>query len=80
MKLNTYVASEVKRTGENKTAILKKLSKDSKVSLLTLQGVERGATLEMFSKAKAVSEATGGSVTVLELLDPEVKEQRKRKK
>lgn len=79
MKLNTYVANEVKRTGENKTAILKRLSKESNVSLLTLQGVERGATLEMFSKAKAVSDATKGEVSVLELLDPEAKELKRKK-
>lgn len=78
MKLHTYVAREVKNTGQNKTNILKGISKASGVSLLTLQSVERGSTLELFSKAKAVSEATDGQVTVLELLDPDAKEVRKR--
>lgn len=80
MKLNTYVASEVKKTGKNKTAILKHLAQESSVSLLTLQGVERGATLEKFSKAKAVSDATGGAVSVLELLDPQAEEKNRRRK
>jgi transcriptional regulator with XRE-family HTH domain len=69
VKLNTYVAREIEKTGSNKTTILRELAKKSGVSLLTLQGVERGATMRLFDKAKAISVATGGEVTVMELCD-----------
>lgn len=71
MKLAVWVAKEMikdKKNPQSKTAVLKKLSADSGVSLLTLQGVERGGKLVLFPKAKAISEATGGKVTPLELV------------
>lgn len=69
MRLNTFVAREVERLGTNRTAVLKDLAKKAKVSLLTLQSVERGAMMRLFDKAKSVSEATGGEVTIMELCD-----------
>lgn len=69
MKLSEYVAKEVKRQGKNKTAILKELAQVSNVSLLTLQGAERGATMRMYDKAKAVSDATGGKVRISDLCE-----------
>ena len=69
MKLSEYVAKEVKRLGTNKTTILKGLAKKSGVSLLTLQGAERGATMRMYDKAKAVSDATDGKVKVADLCE-----------
>ena len=69
MKLSEWVAKEVKKTGKNKTTILKELAKESNVSLLTLQGAERGATMRMYDKAKSVSDATGGKVKVADLCE-----------
>lgn len=74
MKLNTYVIKQIEKTGKNKTTLLKELSAASGVSLLTLQGVERGATMRLYDKAKAVSVATHGEVSVDELCDPRVME------
>lgn len=73
MKLSEYVAAEVEKQSKNKTTILKELSKKCNVSLLTLQGAERGATMRMYDKAKAVSDATGGAVSVSELCEIETK-------
>ncbi len=69
MTLSEYVELEVKRTDKNKTAVLRDLAKVSGVSLLTLQGAERGATMRRYDKAQAVSQATGGKVTVKELCE-----------
>lgn len=52
-----------------KTAVLRELSAKAKVSLLTLQGVERGATMRLYDKAKAVSEATGGKVRIIDICE-----------
>ena len=78
MKLSEYVAEEVERRNKKKkkadapitkTAFLRELSDKCSVSLLTLQGVERGATMRRYDKAKAVSESTGGKVTVQDLCE-----------
>jgi hypothetical protein len=63
------VTLEIEKTGKNKTAVLKDLAKTSGVSLLTLQSVEKGATLRLYDKAKAISQATKGVVSVDELCD-----------
>lgn len=77
MTLSEYVELEVKRTKMNKTAVLKALAEESKVSLLTLQGVERGATMRLYDKAQSVSKATGGKVSVQELCEHEVQKTKK---
>jgi len=69
MKLRKYVETEVKRRGVYKTQVLKELATKSGVSLLTLQNVERGATMQAYPKAKSVSEATGGKVRVQDLCE-----------
>lgn len=79
MKLDKYVQKELKRrqreqesdgdTKVFKTDILKELAKASKVSLLTLQNAERGGKISTYMKAKAISEATGGQVTVKDLCE-----------
>jgi hypothetical protein len=69
VKLSEYVAKEAKRVGTNKTTILKELAQKSGVSLLTLQTAERGATMRMYDKAKAVSDATDGKVKVSDLCE-----------
>jgi hypothetical protein len=64
---------EKKRKAEDppiyKTNILKELAKSSKVSLLTLQNIERGGKIQLYAKARAISEATGGKVKVEELCE-----------
>jgi len=69
MKLAVWVEMEMKSSGLSKTAVLRALSEKSGVSLLTLQGVERGGVLVLYPKAKAVSEATGGKVKPVELVE-----------
>lgn len=72
MTLAKYVEEEMKRREKAeqpvyKTNILKELAKKSKVSLLTLQNVERGGKIKLYDKALAISKATGGKVKVEEL-------------
>lgn len=69
MKLSDWVAKEAKRQSEFKTNVLKRLAKQSGVSLLTLQIVERGGNMDSYGKAKQVSEATGGKVSVKDLCE-----------
>ena len=69
MKLAKWVEAQVKKTGEFKTHVLKGLSESSGVSLLTLQQVERGGRMTNYTKAKQVSEATGGKVTIKDLCE-----------
>ena len=76
MTLETYIEQERKRRqktakqGEQifKTDLLKELAERSGVSLLTLQKITRGELLKLYPKAKLISEATGGKVTISELL------------
>lgn len=69
MKFTEWVAKKAKKENDFKTNILKALSQKCGVSLLTLQNVERGGRMDSYAKAKQVSEATGGKVTVQELCD-----------
>jgi len=69
MKLSNWVAKQGKQHDLGKTAVLRNLAKLSEVSLLTLQIVERGGQMNNYKKAKAVSEATKGKVTITELCE-----------
>jgi hypothetical protein len=69
MKLAEYVQGEVTRRNKFKTTILKALAKKSGVSYMTLTIVERGGKMVHYDKAKCVSQATGGAVTVEELCE-----------
>lgn len=69
MKLSEWVAAKAKKTKKTKTAILKELATVSGVSLLTLQIAERGAPLSRYPKAKSISEATKGAVTIEDLCE-----------
>jgi hypothetical protein len=69
VKLTEWVAKEVQRLRTNKTTVLTVLARKARVSLMVLQGVERGARMGQYAKAKAVSEATGGKVTIKELCE-----------
>lgn len=69
MKLSVWVAREMKKKPvRSKTTVLKALAEKSKVSLLTLQNVERGGVFVLYPKATAVSKATGGKVKPVEML------------
>ena len=78
MTLAKYVEEELSRRNKKakksdppayKTNVLKELAKKSGVSLLTLQNVERGGKIQLYAKAKAVSDATGGRVKVEDLCE-----------
>lgn len=78
MTLAKYVEEELSRRQKKlnksdlpvfKTNILKELAEASKVSLLTLQNIERGGKIRLYAKAKAISDATGGKVKVEELCE-----------
>ena len=75
MKFAKYVAhalGQLNAKGEEgmtKTQFLTELSQRCGVSLLTLQNLERGSRLVNYTKAKAVSDATGGQVTIKELCE-----------
>jgi hypothetical protein len=69
MKLAIWVAKEVKKRKISKTKVLKELSAQSEVSVLTLQIAERGGKMSLYAKAKQVSEATGNKVSVKELCE-----------
>lgn len=69
MKLSEYIHKEMKKKNINKTEVLKRLAEKSKVSKLTLHNVSKGGCMTMYDKAKAVSEATRGAVTVKELCE-----------
>ncbi len=71
MNLRDWVTEQVKASDTPKTreAVLRDLSTVCGVHYVTLSQAERGAQLRLFLKAKAISQATGHQVTVLELCD-----------
>jgi len=69
MKLSEWVTKEVKEKKSNKTAVLKDLSENSGVSLVTLQSVAKGMPLSLYQKARSVQDATNQEVTVQELCE-----------
>lgn len=76
MTLDRYVVAELKKLNPpggprvvGKTEFLRRLAEKSGVSLLTLQNVERGGKIVQYPKAKQVSDATGGKVTIEDLCE-----------
>ncbi len=69
MKFQEYVEKEMKRTGELKTACLKRLAKEGGLSLLTLQKVEGGGRLVRYDKAVKLRDLTGGKCTIPEICE-----------
>lgn len=51
------------------TETLQRISDDSGVSMVTLRHVMSGMKLKLYEKAKAVSDATRGKVSVAELCE-----------
>ncbi len=71
MTLEQWIYDQQLTQAKTKTAILKDLATQSGGSLVTLQFVCRGSRLVSYPKARAVSLATGGRVTVRELCEKE---------
>lgn len=69
MKFHEYVENQMKKTGERKTACLKRLAKKSGLSLLTLQKVEGGGRLVRYDKAIKLRDLTGGLVSIQEICE-----------
>ena len=70
MTFKEYVGSQMKRRKvQVSKQILEEIVAESKVSMLTLRGLMRGQKLVRYDKAKAISEATGGKVTIEELCE-----------
>ncbi len=70
MTFADWVAKELKKVPDlSKTRFLREFGKKVKVSLVTLQVAERGGKIRRYDKAKAVSEGTGGKVSVYDLCD-----------
>jgi len=69
MNFPDWIAMRVLREQRTKTEILREISKESRVSLLTLQHLEKGGKLSRYEKAKAVERASEGAVTALELCE-----------
>lgn len=67
MKLRQWVTEQ--KGDRTRRDVLIDLAKASQVSLMTLLAVDRGAVMSQYPKAKAVSEATGGDVTIKELCE-----------
>jgi hypothetical protein len=74
MKLDEWVDQEIKRaTGRapSRKIVLESLSRETGINLQTLAACERGARLTNYGKALAVQRATGGTITVVDLCDPD---------
>jgi hypothetical protein len=69
MKLRDWVTIMATRGNTSRRTVLSHLARVSGVSLMTLGNVDRNARLGNYRTAKAVSEATGGEVSVEDLCD-----------
>jgi transcriptional regulator with XRE-family HTH domain len=69
MTLHEWIDRRVSALGVSRRAILEDLSDLAGVSVVTLSAVDRGARLGRYDKARALSEATGGKVTIKELCE-----------
>ncbi len=67
MKFEDWVEEE--RGDESRTKFLRDFSKKSSVSLQTLQFVVKGGRMSIYGKALAISDATGGKVSIPELCE-----------
>lgn len=70
MKLREYVKQEAERRAESQRKVLESLVVKSGVSFFTCSLAARGGLLSKYQVAKAISDATGGAVTVRELCEP----------
>lgn len=68
MTLKDYVDRRVKQEKTTVTAVLRDIAKSAKVSFSHLHYVYKGAPYGQVAKAKAVSKATGGKVSLDSLL------------
>lgn len=74
MKLATWIQREIDAglaTGKRNACVKlsEKTKKSSYVSALTIENVAGGLRLKRYDKAKSISEATGGDVTIAELCE-----------
>jgi transcriptional regulator with XRE-family HTH domain len=66
MKLNEWIDSRLKTT---RHAAYAELAEKSGISVQTIANIDRGMRLNTYSRAKAISDATKGAVTVEELCE-----------
>lgn len=69
MTLTDWITACVDKSGMNRTTIRERLASASGVSLVTIANVDNGMRLKNYDKAKALSDATKGSVTTEELCE-----------
>lgn len=72
MKLALWIDKELagkSRKYNYKSEVIAELSKKSGVSTVTIENASRGLLLTRYDKAKALSEATGGKVSVEDLCE-----------
>lgn len=67
MTLHEYV--DLCRDGGTRTLVYRALARASGVHWQTIKDVDRGMRLSNYDKAKALSNATGGKVSIKELCD-----------
>jgi hypothetical protein len=68
MQLKEFIDAEIRKTGENKTHVLKALAETAGVSLMTLRSCYLGMSVQTVDTARAISKATGGKVKAWRLL------------
>jgi hypothetical protein len=69
MKLKDWIAQQAKQRQTSKAQVIREVSAKSWVTETTVANVSRGMRLALYAKAKAISDATGGEVTVEELCE-----------
>jgi predicted transcriptional regulator len=69
MTLHEWITERSEALGLSRRAIMEDLSAMAGVSVVTLSSVDRGARLTRYALARAVSEATGGQVSIQELCE-----------
>ena len=74
MQFADWIVKEIKRRKKtepkvNKTQIIREISEKCGVSKVTVENASRGLTLQRYDKAKAISDATDGKVSVAELCE-----------
>lgn len=69
MTFHDWVIKEAKKQKQSKTAFMRALAKKCSVSYPTLRLLERGGNISMYDKAKVISAATRGAVSVQELCE-----------
>jgi hypothetical protein len=67
MKLSEWIDMKLEGTSGRRTDIRIRLSIDSGVSLVTIAHVDKGMMLSNLDKARAISDATLGAVTLTDL-------------